>query len=333
MSEKESYVYYASVRGSYVDFFDLDLSPWGIQGGFIENKKTEEIIKSSSIKDQANRNWKHIKKNSQGVDGVTGGLHGDWETMNLLWPIDLNKPPDENDYFEAIEALRIAHPSELYIHNLFGAQYFEGEGIFFSSWSSYTSHLWNKYEEPEKHYLSYSKEYLGETNSFLAFFKKNFNKRDYIKNAISYYSDSFRVNSPEMAFVCLCICLETIVPGKEQLSFRFRRNLAVLCSESAVKGKRIYEKAKQLYGYRSKLVHSGMSSKDFKRFDLFFEYAQILASRMIIEMLLHDIPKIEDLDERITELGFGQGNRISENYKEFKGNILTWYKVSEYDFG
>ena len=36
---------------------------------------------------------------------------------------------------------------------------------------------------------------------------------------------------------------------------------------------------------------------------------------MIIEMLLHDVPRIEDLDKKLTELGFGQGNIISDGYK------------------
>lgn len=240
--------------------------------------------------------------------------------------MDLNNPPSENDYFEAIEAIRLIHPSEIYIRNILGAQYFDSTGIYFSSWAIYSTYHWYKYENPQEHYFIYPKENLTETNEFLAFYKENFKTRDYIRNAIRYYSDSFRVNSSEMSFICLCICLETVVPGKEQ------RNLSVLCSDSNERGKKIYSKANQLYGYRSKLVHSGMNSKDFKKFDLFFEYAQILASRMIIEMLLHDIPNIVDLDKKITELGFGQKKEISENYKEFRGNITTWFKVSEYEF-
>ena len=330
MPSKLSYIYFASVGGTYVDFSHLDLSPWGIKGGLIESSKTEEFIRSISLKDQVDRIWEQIKEITQGADG--GGRHVDWEYINLLWPVDLDNPPKESDFFEAIEAIRVAHPSELYIHNIIDAEYFEGKVTSFGSWSTYRSYRWNKYQKLEDHYFNYPEEHLEETNNFLALYKKNYEKRDYIRNAIRYYSDSFRVNSPEMAFICLCICLETIVPGKEQLSYRFRRNLAVLCSESAEKGKRIFKKANQLYTYRSKLVHSGMSSKDFKRFDLFFEYAQILASRMIIEMLLHDIPKIEDLDKRITELGFGQCREVSEEYKEFKGNISTWIKVAGYKF-
>ncbi|MFA9370135.1 MAG: hypothetical protein ACERIH_00285 [Labilibaculum antarcticum] len=328
---KESYIHFASLGGTYVDFRNIDLSPWGIQGGLVESPDTEKFIRSISMEGQDERNWKHAKDVSQGVDGGVG-KHGDWEYMNLLWPLDLKNPPTRTDYFEAIEAIRVIHPSEIYIQNILGAQYFEEMGIHFSSWTTYSSYHWYKYETPQEHYFICDEENLKETNEFLAYYKANYEKRDYIRNAIRYYSDSFRVNSNEMAFICLCICLETIVPGKEQLSYRFKRNLSVLCSDSNEKGKRIYLKANQLYGYRSKLVHSGMTSKDFKKFDLFFEYAQILASRMIIEMLLHNIPKIEELDKKITELGFGQKKAISENYKEFKGNILTWYKVSEYEF-
>ncbi|MDN3687231.1 HEPN domain-containing protein [Cyclobacterium jeungdonense] len=332
MERKESYIHFATVGGTYIDFSHLDLTPWGIIGGLVENKNTEEFIRSNSIPDEADRNWKHIKKVSQSADGMGGaGMHGDWRYMNLLWPLDFNNPPSEAAYFEAIGAIKVIHPSELYIKNILGAQYFEGKGIYFSSWSTYDHHHWHKYQDPKKHYFVYPEEHLKETNTFLAFYKENYNKRNYIRNAIRYYLDSFNVNSVEMSFICLCICLETIVPGTEQLSYRFRRNLAVLCSESHENGKKIYKNANLLYGYRSKLVHSGMNSNNFNKFEMFFEYAQILASRMIIEMLLHDIPKIDELDKKLTELGFGQGNTITKGYEKFIGNISVWHKISEYE--
>lgn len=331
MEIKESWINFATVGGTYIDFAHLDLTPWGIKGGLVESENTEKFIRTNSMPEMADRNWKHVKDVSQSSDGMGGsGKHGDWKYMNLLWPLDFNNPPSEEDYFEAIGAIKVIYPSELYIQNILGAEYFEGKGISFSSWSTFNHYHWHKYKEPENHYFVYPVEYIQETNIFLAFYKRNHNKRAYIRNAIRYYLDSFSVNSVEMSFICLCICLETIVPGKEQLSYRFRRNLAVLCSESYERGTKIYKNAHLLYDYRSKLVHSGMSSKDFGKFELFFEYAQILASRMIIEMLLHDIPSIDELDKKLTESGFGQGNAITEGYKEFKGNILTWLKVSEY---
>ncbi|SFC43961.1 hypothetical protein SAMN05421780_105219 [Flexibacter flexilis DSM 6793] len=330
METKESWINFATIGGTYIDFKHLDLTPWGIRGGLVESKDTEEFIRASSMSDMSERNWKHVKNVSQSSDGLGGsGRHGDWEYMNLLWPVDFNNPPTEEDYFEAIGAIKVIHPSELYIQNILSAQYSEGKGIYFSEWSTYNH--WYKYKKPQDHYFVCPKEHIQETNNFLNFYKNNYKKHSYIKNAIRYYLDSFNINSAEMSFICLCICLETIVPGNEQLSYRFRRNLAVLCAESDERGKKIYKNANLLYNYRSKLVHSGMNSKDFAKFELFFEYAQILASRMIIEMMLHDIPSIEALDKKLTEFGFGQGNSISEGYKQFKGNISTWIKVFAYD--
>lgn len=332
MEIKESYIHFATVGGTFVDFSNLDLSPWGIKGGLVESKTTEDFIRSISKDIWSDRNWKKVKDISQCSDGRDGaGRHGDWEYMNLLWPIDFDNPPSETDYFEAIGAIKVVHPSELYILNIIGAQYSHDNGIFFSSWSTYEAHHWHKYQNCQNFYFKYPERDLHETNAFLGFYKANYKTRPYIQNAIRYYLDSFNVNSAEMSFICLCICLETIVPGKEQLSYRFKRNLAVLCSESYEKGIKIYNNANLLYGYRSKLVHSGMNRKDFQKFELFFEYAQILASRMIIEMLLHNMPTIEDLDKKLTELGFGQGFKISKEYNEFRGNSSVWYKVSEYE--
>ena len=246
-----------------------------------------------------------------------------------MWPSDKNDPPSESDFQEVINILRVLHPSEVYIHNVFQTQYDKSFGTQITAWSQSESYAWHKYDHPEKHFFIYPEDNFSETNELLKIFIQ-YKDINYISNAIKYYSDSFYVNSPEMSFICLCICLETIVPGREQLSFRFRRNLAVLCSGSEENGKKIFENAKLLYTYRSALVHSGMSKKDYEKFDLFFKYAQFLSSRMIIEMVLHNVPSIEKLDKKITELGFGSKQKISENYKEIISNIISWLEVSEY---
>lgn len=49
----------------------------------------------------ADRNWKHVKDVSQSSDGMGGsGKHGDWKYMNLLWPLDFNNPPSEEDFLK-----------------------------------------------------------------------------------------------------------------------------------------------------------------------------------------------------------------------------------------
>lgn len=316
----------ASIGNSYVDFSKLDLSPWKIQGGKLLDENTrKKLVEEFKIIDIA---WERIVEATQ--RGNSSGLDFDYEHKSLLWPLDKHNLPSEFDYYEVINILRILHPSEIYIQNIFSTQYDKSLGTQVSSWSQSESYIWNKYDEPENHFFNYPEDKFAETNELLKIFKqyKNIN---YINNAIKYFSESFLVNSSEMSFICLCICLETIVPGKDQISFSFRRNLAVLCSSSEESGKKIFENAKLLYNYRSTLVHSGMNKKNYEKFDLFFKYAQFLASRMIIEMVLHHIPAIEELNKKITELGFGNKQRISEHYEEIISNIISWREVSEYD--
>lgn len=186
MGIKESHLYFATVGGTYIDFAYLDLTPWRIQGGLVESTKTKEFIESISMPDMGDRNWKHVKNVSQSSDGMGGsGMHGDWKYMNLLWPLDFKKTPSEADYFEVIGAIKVIHPSEVYIFNILGAQYFDQKGIYFSGWSTFDHYHWHKYQNPEKHYFICPKEHIQETNAFLAFYKETFKKRDYIRNAIN----------------------------------------------------------------------------------------------------------------------------------------------------
>lgn len=316
----------ASIGNSYVDFSKLDLSPWKIQGGKLLDENTKRtLVENFEIIENS---WTRIVEATQRGHG--SGMYVDYEHRSLLWPLDKNDPPSESDFYEVINILRVLHPSEMYIHNVFNTQYDKGFGTQISSWSQSESYAWHKYDKTEEHFFIYPEDEFANTNQLLAIFKQ-FKNIDYISNAIKYFSDSFYVNSPEMSFICLCICLETIVPGREQLSFSFRRNLAVLCSDSEENGKKIFENAKLLYNYRSALVHAGMSKKNYEKFDLFFKYAQFLSSRMIIEMVLHHIPSIVELDKKITELGFGNKERISENYNEIISNIISWTEVSEFN--
>ncbi len=327
MRDESKIIYIATVGGSFVDLRVIDLSPWNIQGGMVESYKTEHFFRSVLINGHDRDDWEFLKETAQEQgDGV--GMYPDWEIMNLLWPINFDAPPTENDYFEAIEAIRVIYPSEIYIRNIIDAQYFEDKIINITGFQEYHNFNWSKYENPSDYYFNYSEEGdLQETNRLLACFKANSTKREYIKNAINYYSDSFRVNRSEMSFICLCICLETLVPGKDQPTYRFRRSLAVLCSNSIEEGRKIYKNANKLYDFRSKLVHSALKNNDLQKLPLYFDYAKILASRMIVEMLLHDLPTIEDLDNKITEIGYGQKNSISENYIEFNGNSLSWNRL------
>lgn len=76
-----------------------------------------------------------------------------------------------------------------------------------------------------------------------------------------------------------------------------------------------------------------MNRKEYAQFDKYFEYAQILASRMIIEMMSHNIPTIEGLNQVITETGFGNRGELSDEYQPRQVNIVNWMRVSAFHLG
>lgn len=79
MEVNDSYIHFATVGGTFVDFSNLDLSPWGIQGGLVESKTTENFIRSISRDNWADRNWQKVKDISQSSDGRGGG----WDAWGL----------------------------------------------------------------------------------------------------------------------------------------------------------------------------------------------------------------------------------------------------------
>ena len=59
----------------------------------------------------------------------------------------------------------------------------------------------------------------------------------------------------------------------------------------------------------------------------YYRYAQSLTSRMIIEMILHWHKNVGELDQVLTKIGFGDYEKISENYQPFRVNMEVWSKV------
>jgi len=143
----------------------------------------------------------------------------------------------------------------------------------------------------------------------------------YLKYILSVYSNSFRETNPIYQYISLIICLEVIVEGKEQLTYKLRRNTALMCGESIESCKRIYKNVDQLYKLRSAIVH-GEIKPSFKHFKEYHDYLKKLVARLIRELAVHNIPTIEELNEKLTALGYGQNKKLSENYFASKYPIM-----------
>jgi hypothetical protein len=70
-----------------------------------------------------------------------------------------------------------------------------------------------------------------------------------------------------------------------------------------------------------------MKTKDWNYLENYYQYAQVVSSRMLIEMILQNIPTIDELDQKLSSLGMGYKSKISENYSPFLGNPITWDKI------
>lgn len=136
---------------------------------------------------------------------------------------------------------------------------------------------------------------------------------NYLKYILSMYSNSFKEISPTYQYISLIICLEVIVEGKEQLTYKLRRNTALLCGETIESCKRIYKNVDQLYKLRSAIVH-GAIKPSYKNFKEYHAYLKKLVARLIRELIVHNIPTIEELNEKLTVLGYGQNEKLSKKY-------------------
>lgn len=169
-------------------------------------------------------------------------------------------------------------------------------------------------------------EYKFVRNYLKKYFHSSLNLK-YLKYILRTYSNSFWENNPIYQYLSLIICLEVTVEGNEQLTYKLRRNTALLCGNTINECTRIYENVNQLYKLRSAIVH-GNISPSYKNFQEYHDYLKTLVARLIRELIVHNVPSVAELNEKITALGYGQNNLISKNYSSSKYPILDNIRLS-----
>ena len=107
--------------------------------------------------------------------------------------------------------------------------------------------------------------------------------------------------------------MEALVEGPEQLSFRLRRNIALLNGETKDECIRIEKIVKEIYGIRSQLVHGSKRFEDAQA-EKYLPYLRQLVASTIIELIQQKIPSLSDLNRKINESGFGQKGQLFEGY-------------------
>jgi hypothetical protein len=230
------------------------------------------------------------------------------EKLIALGPLDFNNPIRHGSYHNILRVLLILFPSDFRQLSLMNFRVYP-HNTAFAGESGWSEKPWN--EEAMKNPLNFQEKDLPKIESFVRhYFDKPIPK--YLSICIDNYAASFYQWKNAVAYLLLCICLESISEGSEQISYRIKRNISIINGEDIKECRRIFGEVGKIYGLRSKIAHG----EDFKEelVESYLPYLRSLVSSTIIEVLTHRIEKREKLNEIINELGFGAKTNISSNY-------------------
>ena len=294
---------------SYYDLSKFDFSFKDISIYDIQSEKFEAYI------EQQQPDFK--TGNMSFINSIVEEIHFDYDKKYAI----VKNNPKENfnsfDIYNVWKILLIIFPSDLQIeHEIF----FQYEDDFFTR--SYMSSHHQRYtgEYPGK--LLYSRdEQLDEINEFIRKYFQNLDGTNYIEIAIQSYLTSFSASHFHFQYLTLCMALESVIYGSQELTYRLRRSIGLLCGDDLESCRRIYSNINKLYKVRSKIIHG--EKYDFLKLSEYLEPLQAIVSRTIIELLVHNISNKEELNSKITELGYGNRSEISENWKKYDLNIMT----------
>lgn len=290
---------------SKFDFSFADISIYNI-----ESKEFENWIESqqSDFKDG----------NLSFINSIKEQIHNEADKKYAIIKNNPKEDFDSENIYNVWKMLLIIFPSDLQIEYVINYQY---EDNFFQR--SFMSTNEEKYTgEYPGEFLYSDDEYLKEINEFISTHFERLKGENYITLAIESYLTSFSASHYHFQYLTLCMALESVIYGSHELTYRLKRSIGLLCGDKLSSCNKIYDNINKIYKVRSKIIH-GEKYKTPKILE-YLKPLKSLVSRTIIELLVHNISKKEELDKKITELGYGNRDIISDNYKNYKLNILTF---------
>lgn len=195
-------------------------------------------------------------------------------------------------------------------------------------WTTKVPYPYGGESKSEDEYLkidNYSQSKLYNVNKLIKVIYPRFNFENYIGLCYMNYYNSFTASHLHFSYTSLCISLENLVHGKGELTYRIRRIAAIIAGNSKEDCKIIFNNLNIIYDLRSKIVHGDT----YKSNDILnkIDYLRGFISRIIIELLVHNVEKNEDLNEIITSLGYGQRNLISTGWEFYELNEINTSKI------
>ncbi len=261
-----------------------------------------------------------------------GGFH---PNLYALAPIDFEKGTDSETIFKIRNVLLIMFPSDFQLASLVfydkaaSGQYHQS---FMHSWR-FVTHWFIKGEHCplDEFLIKVDRRKIRSVNSFIKYLFKFISDRNDFEIAVESYLEAFSQESAKMAYINLCIALESLVKSTEgEITYRICRTAAVVNADSNTEGDTIFFNMKQFYALRSRIVHGDRTSQ----LSEYFFNLQALVSRTLVEIATLNMPDREVLYKYVNENGYGDKKRFANRYRKQIINEpiiqLVINKVSKY---
>jgi len=221
---------------------------------------------------------------------------------------DQSKKFGSKKVYDLYNFLLLMFPSNLSVEYILDFKIDEAKPTFQNSTS------FELRDEEEEKFLFFNELRSEEINNFIETYYPSYLNIGFLKSSIQNYISSFDNPYYHFSYISFCISLESVVNGHNELLYRIRRNLSVICGKNQETSQTIYQNLNKIYKLRSKIVH-GAEFSDEKVYE-YINYLQSIVSKMIIELMIHKVSNLNELNDRLTSLGFGDRDKISENWSD-----------------
>ncbi|GAA3972385.1 hypothetical protein [Hymenobacter antarcticus] len=171
---------------------------------------------------------------------------------------------------------------------------------------------------------------LSSLQEFLVLAFDRIGRDNYISQVVDAYLQSRQSSLVHHSYLSLTMALETILDGKDELTYRLKRAVAIILGRTIDSCEVLFGMVGHMYGLRSTIIHG----EKFKReeLDYYLPTLEKLVSRLIIELIIHDVDTRISLGRIMNRSGFGDYSKISESHKEFAFNAETYaiLNIKEY---
>ena len=245
--------------------------------------------------------------------------------LYVLHPINLESEIDPEIFIEIQNVFLIMFPSDFRLFSEVHCQLFNKKILFPNGHT-----VWPfKYSGDRlfDNFMDFNADrYSDEISNFLKLYFERVRSINYLKITIPSYINSFFQDHTHMAYVSLCISLESITNGRNELIYRIRRNCAILNSPDQTTAWTIFKNVDKLYAIRSTIVHG--DKYDIEKVEKYYPILQALVSRTIIELVLFNFKTIDELNNKLTETGFGNKYSMLDSYSDYVLNRSTQAKCT-----